>query len=100
MSTFLIFLVLHMILIREIIKTLLWVSTVFLDFLTHQLSCQQGHVLNDGQADPPLRILCQFHNGRQQRLGELTDANHLVHTVEVGDDVETHLRALHGEVTG
>ena len=64
---------------------------------THQLSGQQGHILDDGQADPPLGVLGQLHDSRQQRLGELADADHLVDTVQVGDDVEAHLRALQGE---
>lgn len=62
--------------------------------VTHQLSCQQGHVLYNCQADPPLCVLCQLHDGWQKRLGELADAYHLVHTVQVGDYVETHLGAL------
>lgn len=61
---------------------------------THQLSSQQGHVLNDGQPHSPLGIFSQLHNGRQQGLGQLSDANHLIHAVQVGDDVQPHLRAL------
>lgn len=68
--------------------------------LTHQLSGQQGHILDNGQADPPLCVLGQLHDSRQQRLGELADADHLVDTVQVGDDVKAHLRALQGERGG
>ena len=50
-----------MALIRRPFKT-----AVYLYSMTHQLSCQQGHVLYDGEADPPLGILCQLHDGRQQ----------------------------------
>ena len=62
--------------------------------LTHQLPRQQGHVLDDGQADPPLGVLGQLHDGGQQGLGQLADADHLVDAVQVGDDVQAHLRAL------
>lgn len=61
---------------------------------THQLSRQQGHVLDNGQADPPLGVLGQFHDGRQQRLRQLADADHVIDAVQVGDDVEAHLGAL------
>lgn len=61
---------------------------------THQLSGQQGHVLDDGQPHSPLGIFSQLHNGRQQGLGQLSDANHLIHAVQVGNDVQPHLRAL------
>lgn len=61
---------------------------------TYQLPSQQGHVLNDCQPHSPLGILCQLHNGWQQRLGKLPDANHFVHAVQVGDDVQPDLRAL------
>jgi len=66
--------------------------------VTHQLPCQQGHVLYDGQADPPLGVLGQLHDGGQQGLGQLADADHFVHAVQVGDDVQAHLGAL-GEET-
>ena len=61
---------------------------------TDQLSSQQRHVLNDGQPDSPLGVLGQLHNGGQQRHGQLMDANHVVDTVQVGDDVQSHLRAF------
>ena len=61
---------------------------------THQLTSQQWHVLNDGQPHSPLGVLSQFHNGREQGLGQLPDANHLIYAVQVGDDVQPHLRAL------
>lgn len=61
---------------------------------TYQLAGQQWHVLDDGQADPPFGVLCQLDDGRQQGLRELADADHLVHAVQVGDDVQTHLGAL------
>lgn len=67
--------------------------------LTHQLSSQQRHVFNDGQPHPPLGILSQLHNGGEQGLRELPDADHLVHAVQVGDDVQPYLRAL-GKRTG
>lgn len=62
--------------------------------LTHQLSRQQGHVLYDGEAHPPLGVLRQLHDGGQQGLGQLADADHLVHAVQVGNNVEAHLGAL------
>lgn len=70
------------------------ISAVPISGATHQLTRQQGHVLYDGQADPPLGVLGELHDGWQERLGELTDADHLVDTVQVGDDVETHLGTL------
>ena len=33
---------------------------------THQLACQQGHILNDGQPDPPFGIFSQLHYGRKE----------------------------------
>lgn len=66
---------------------------------THQLASQQWHVLNDGQSNPPLGILSQLHYSWQQRLRELPDPDHLIHTVQIRNDVQTHLRALQGKRT-
>lgn len=68
--------------------------------LTHQLSSQQRHVLNDGQPHSPLGILSQLHNGREQGLRELPDTNHLIHAVQVGDDVQPHLGTLEKTIGG
>ena len=62
--------------------------------LNTQLTSQQGHVLDDGQPDPPLGVLCQLHDGWEERLAQLLDANDLVDTIEVGDDVETNIWTL------
>lgn len=61
---------------------------------THQLSSQKGHVLNDCQSYSPFGILSQLNNSWKQRLGKLADSNHLIHTVQVGDDVEANLWTL------
>lgn len=61
---------------------------------TYQLPSQERHVLNDGQPHTPFGILSQFHDGRQQGLGQLSDANHLIHAVQVGDYVEADFGAL------
>ena len=45
--------------------------------LDTQLPSEQRHVLDDGEADAPLGVLGQLHDGRQQALGQLLDANHL-----------------------
>ena len=58
------------------------------------LTSQERHVLDDGQPDPPLGVFRQLHDGRQEGLGELLDADDLIHAVQVGDDVEPHLWAL------
>ena len=36
------------------------------DAHTHQLACQQWHILDDGQPDPPLSIFSQLHYGRKE----------------------------------
>ena len=67
---------------------------LLIEELDTKLTCQQGHVLDDGQPDPPLGVLCQLHDGGEERLAQLFDANDLVATIEVGDDVETNIWAL------
>ena len=62
--------------------------------VTHQLSGEERHVLDDGEAHPPLGVLGQLDDGGQQRLRQLRDADHLVHAVQVRDDVQSHLGAL------
>lgn len=58
---------LRMVLIKKAFKTyFVWLSAVLPDSVTHQLSCQKRHVLYDGEANSPLCILCQLHNGGQQ----------------------------------
>ena len=59
-----------------------------------ELASQERHVLYDGQSDPPLGVLRQLHYSGQQRLAQLLDADDLVDTVEVGDDVQPHVGAL------
>ena len=59
-----------------------------------ELSGQEGHVLDDGEAHPPLGVLGQLDDGRQEGLGQLLDADHFVDAVQVGDDVEADLGAL------
>jgi len=66
---------------------------------TNQLASQQWHVFNDGQSNPPLGILSQLHYSWQKRLRELPDPDHLIHTVQIRNDVQTHLRALQGNST-
>lgn len=61
---------------------------------THQLTCQQWHILNDGQPDPPFGIFSQLHYGRKKRLRELTDSNYFIYTIQIGDDIETNFRTL------
>ena len=59
-----------------------------------KLAGKQRHVLDDGQPDPPLGVLCQLHDGWEERLAQLLDADDLVDTIEVGDDVETNIWTL------
>merc|ERR1719186_1518418 len=59
-----------------------------------QLAGQKWHVLNDGQTNSPLCILSELYNSWQKRLAELLDPNDLIDTVQVGDNVQTDLRAL------
>lgn len=65
---------------------------------THQLARQQWHVLNYSQTHPPFGIFRQFHNSGQQGLRKLANAYHLVNAVQVGDDVQAHLRTLQTRV--
>jgi hypothetical protein len=60
----------------------------------HQLARQQWHILNDGKPDPPFGIFSQFHYGRKERLRELTDSNHFIYTIQIGDDIQTNFRTL------
>ena len=62
--------------------------------LQPKLSSQQRHVLNDDQTHPPVGILCKLHDGGEQELGQILDADHLFHAIEVRDDVQPHIRAL------
>ena len=62
--------------------------------MEQKLTGQERHVLDDGEPDPPLGVLCQLDDGGEERLGELLDADDLVDAVEVGDDVEAHLGVL------
>jgi len=48
---------------------------------TNQLTGQQGHVFDDGQSHTPFAILGQVHDGRQEALGQLLDANHVAHLI-------------------
>lgn len=77
----------------------MWIrkASLSLAHVTHQLPCQQGHVFYDGETNPPLSILCQLHNGGQQWLWQLPYADHLIHAVQIGDDIQTHLRALNAK---
>jgi hypothetical protein len=62
--------------------------------LDSQLSSQQGHVLNDGETHSPFSVTGQLHDRRQKRLRELLNSNNFVDTVEVGNNVEAHFRAV------
>ena len=59
-----------------------------------QLSSQEWHVLNDGEPHPPLGVLGQLHDCRQQGLTQLLDADDLIDTIQVGDDVQPDVGAL------
>lgn len=59
-----------------------------------QLTCQQRHVLNDGQSYSPFGILCQFDNSWQQGLTQLLDPDDFANTVQIGDDVEPDFRTF------
>ncbi|KAG9348579.1 hypothetical protein JZ751_002315 [Albula glossodonta] len=48
----------------------------------------RGHVLNDGQPHPPLGVLGQLHDGRQQGLRQLADADDLEHGRGEGKSAE------------
>ena len=66
---------------------------------TDQLLGEKGHVLDDGKPHSPLLVLGQLQNGREERLCELADPDHLVDDVQGGDNVEAHLGTL-GEELG
>ena len=52
-------------------------AQLLLEQLSAQLAGQQGDVLDDGQAHPPVLVLSQLLDGRQQALGQQLNANHL-----------------------
>lgn len=51
---------------------------LLLEEIGAQLACQEGDVVNDGQAYTPVLVLCQLLNCRQQALSQQLDADHLV----------------------
>ena len=70
------------------------VVELLVEELDAELAGEQRHVLDDGEAHAPLGVLGELHYRRQQRLRQRLHADHLVHTVQVADDVEAHLGTL------
>ena len=48
-------------------------------------------MLQNGETNAPFGILSKFNNGWHECLGEDLEANHLVDTLDVRDDIQPHL---------
>ena len=55
------------------------------------LSSEEGHVLDDGEPDPPLGVLGQLHDGGEEGLAQLLDTDHFVHAVQVRNYIQANL---------
>jgi hypothetical protein len=60
----------HDIGLRKLLENMVMMST-----------CQQRHVLDDGEPDPPLGVLGQLDDGRKQRQRQLLHSDHLADAI-------------------
>ena len=56
-----------------------------------ELGGEQRDVLDDRLAHPPLFVLREVHDGREERLREEADPDHVVHLLELADQVQAYL---------
>lgn len=59
-----------------------------------QLAREERDVLDDGEADAPVAVLCELDDRREERLRQEVHSDDGVHLVELGDDVQADLREL------
>lgn len=65
------------------------VGQLLVEEIDSQLLGEQGHVGDNGEADPPLTILSELNNSGKEVLAQLVKADHSRDLVQLANNVES-----------